>query len=91
MSIPVNIPTPLRGLTGDKETVEATGATIAEIIDDLNKQYPGIGERLLKEDGSLSRFVLICLNDEDVRFLDDKATAVKEGDEVSIVPAVAGG
>jgi len=91
MSIEVSIPTPLRGLTGEKETVEATGSNVGEVIDDLNKNYPGIADRLLKEDGSLNRFIIICVNGEDVRFLDEKATAVKDGDEVSIVPAIAGG
>ncbi|MEM1057620.1 MAG: ubiquitin-like small modifier protein 1 [Verrucomicrobiota bacterium] len=91
MSIEVSIPTPLRNLTAEKETVEATGATIGDVLDDLNKQYPGIGERLLKEDGSLNRFVNIYVNGEDIRFLEERATPVKEGDEVSIVPAIAGG
>ena len=91
MSIMVSIPTPLRGLTGDRDEVEAKGANIAEIIADLEKNYPGIRERLTDGEGNLRRFVNIYINGEDIRFLQDKNTAVKDGDEISIVPAIAGG
>ena len=89
--IPVNIPTQLRRLTGEKDCVPAEGWTIAEIIDDLEFQFPGIKERLCDENGKIRRFVNIFLNDEDVRFLKEEGTTVKAGDEISIVPAAAGG
>jgi molybdopterin synthase sulfur carrier subunit len=91
MPIPVSIPTPLRPLTANLDTVEVDGADIGELITALDKQYPGIGERLLDAQGNLRRFVNVYVNGEDIRFLQDKATAVKAGDEVSIVPAIAGG
>jgi molybdopterin synthase sulfur carrier subunit len=81
----------MRKLTNDQETVEAAGANIGELIEDLEKSYPGIKERLCDENGNVRRFVNIFLNDEDIRFLEDQGTAVKAGDEVSIVPAIAGG
>jgi len=91
MPIPISIPTPLRPITGNLDTVEVDGADIAELIHALDKKYPGIGERLLDAQGNLRRFVNVYVNGEDIRFLQDKATAVKAGDEVSIVPAIAGG
>jgi len=91
MAISVRIPTPLRKLTHDLDTVQADGANIGELLANLDKAYPGIGERLLDESGNIRRFVNIFVNDEDIRFLEDKATALKAGDEVSIVPAIAGG
>jgi molybdopterin synthase sulfur carrier subunit len=91
MSVNVRIPTPLRNLTGDQEVVEANGATIAEIFEDMEKNHPGIGERLCDENGEVRRFVNVYHNDEDIRFKDGKNTAVADGDEVSIVPAIAGG
>ena len=81
----------MRKLTNDQELVQAAGANIGELIDSLEQSYPGIKERLCDQNGNVRRFVNIFLNDEDIRFLDDKATAVKEGDEISIVPAIAGG
>jgi Molybdopterin converting factor, small subunit len=87
----VRIPTPLRKLTGDQEVVTVSGATIGEILENLDKTYPGLGERLCDEEGNVRRFVNIFINDEDIRFLEDKATPVKEADEISIVPAIAGG
>ena len=91
MPIPVSIPTPLRPLTNNLDTVEVEGATISELLASLDKSFPGIGERLLDAQGNLRRFVNVYVNGEDVRFLQDKATPVKPGDEVSIVPAIAGG
>lgn len=91
MAIDVIIPTPLRGMTNNLDTVQAEGATIIDVIDNLNKQFPGIKERLADDQGNLRRFVNIYINGEDVRFLEDKATPVKDGDEISIVPAIAGG
>ena len=87
----VRIPTPLRKLTGEQEVVPATGATIADVLTSLDTTYPGLGERILDEQGNVRRFVNIFVNDEDIRFLEDKATPVKDTDEISIVPAIAGG
>lgn len=91
MAISVRIPTPLRKLTYDLDTVQVEGGNIGELLSNLEKSYPGIGERLLDDKGDVRRFVNIFVNDEDIRFLEEKATALKEGDEVSIVPAIAGG
>jgi len=78
-------------MTNNLDTVHAEGSTISEVIDNLNLQFPGIKERLADDQGNLRRFVNIYINGEDVRFLEDKATPVKDGDEISIVPAIAGG
>ncbi|MDX8401691.1 MAG: ubiquitin-like small modifier protein 1 [Mariprofundaceae bacterium] len=91
MSITVRIPTPLRKLTGGADEVSAEGATIGALIDNLEATYPGLKERLCDENGEIRRFVNIYVNDEDVRFLSGRDTALKDGDEVSIVPAIAGG
>ena len=91
MAVNVRIPTPLRKLTQDKDAVQATGVTIQEIVDNLEKHYPGLKERLCDERGELRRFVNIYLNDEDIRFAPGRQTAVKDGDEISIIPAIAGG
>lgn len=91
MSIKVLIPTPLRGLTNEQETVEAAGGTVAELIGDLEKNYPGMFERLCDENGEIRRFVNIYHNQEDIRFKQGKDTPVTDGDELSVVPAIAGG
>lgn len=91
MPITVRIPTPLRSLTGNKEEVEATGKSIKEIINNMESRYPGIKNRLCDEKGQLRRFINFYLNDEDIRFLQNQDTPVKEGDQISIVPAIAGG
>ncbi|MEI6338083.1 MAG: ubiquitin-like small modifier protein 1 [Verrucomicrobiota bacterium] len=91
MPIQVRIPTPLRKLTGESEVVTVEGATIAAILANLDTSYPGLIERLCDEHGAVRRFVNIFLNDEDIRFLQEKETPVKDGDEISIVPAIAGG
>ena len=91
MSITVRIPTPLRKLTNEQDVVTGDGGTLMACIDGLEDQYPGLKERLLDETGDLRRFVNIYINGEDVRFTDGVNTALKAGDEVSIVPAVAGG
>jgi molybdopterin synthase sulfur carrier subunit len=91
MAISVRIPTQLRELTGGNKIVEAEGNDLSEIIENLEKNYPGIKDRLLDESGNLRRFVNIFLSDEDVRFLDGLNTKVSEGQTVSIIPAVAGG
>lgn len=90
MAITVRIPTPLRTLTQGKDEVEASGKTVRDIIENLEKNYPGLRERLLDDKG-VRRFVNIYQNEEDIRFLDNLDTAVKDGDSISIVPAIAGG
>jgi len=87
----VLIPTPLRKLTAELESVSAAGTNIGELIDNLDKAYPGLKNRLCDETGNVRRFVNIYVNGEDIRFLEEKATAVKDSDEISIVPAIAGG
>ena len=91
MSINVRIPQPLRGLTGNQSTVTGDGATLESLVANLEANYPGMRERMIDEGGQLRRFVNIYVNGEDVRFLDGLGTSLKAGDEVSIVPAVAGG
>jgi molybdopterin synthase sulfur carrier subunit len=91
MAIKVRIPTPLRKLTQDKDTVEATGVDVQAVLNDLESKYPGLKERLCDDRGELRRFVNIYLNDEDIRFSHGKSTTVKDGDEISIIPAIAGG
>ena len=91
MSVSVKIPTPLRKVTNGTSLANADGANVREIIDDLERQFPGMRDRLCDEDGSLRRFVNVFVGDEDIRFLQGLDTALEEGIEVSIVPAVAGG
>ena len=91
MSVTVRIPTPLRKLTQNKPEVEVNGNNIELLIDNLDANYPGIKERIYDESDNIRRFVNIYLNDEDIRFLEGKSTAVNDGDEVSIIPAIAGG
>jgi molybdopterin synthase sulfur carrier subunit len=91
MPVNVLIPTPLRKLTNEQETVTVSAGTIDSLIADLEQQYPGLGGRLTDDAGNLRRFVNIYVNEEDIRFLAGKDTQVKEGDAVSIVPAIAGG
>jgi molybdopterin synthase sulfur carrier subunit len=86
----IRIPTPLRPHAGGLDRVEASGATVGEILAHLGSQYPALRERLFDGD-ELRRFVNVYVNDEDIRYLDDLATPVSPGDEVSIIPAVAGG
>jgi len=87
----IRIPTPLRKLTNNQEEVAATGATLGAVLDELNATFPGLSERIVDETGAIRRFVNIFVNDEDVRFLQEKETPIKEADVVSIVPAIAGG
>ena len=87
----VRIPTPLRKYTGGAEAVPADGATVAAIVADLDKRHPGIRDRICDESGAVRRFVNIFVNGEDIRFLQNLDTAVNAGDEVSVVPAIAGG
>lgn len=91
MPVNVLIPTPLRKLTNEQETVTTGAGTIATLITSLNEQYPGLGARLTDEAGNLRKFVNIYVNEEDIRFQAGKDTPVNEGDTVSIVPAIAGG
>jgi molybdopterin synthase sulfur carrier subunit len=87
----VRIPTPLRKLTGGAEEVNASGKNVGELIGELEKKYPGIKERICDESGSVRRFVNIFVKDEDIRFLQNLETPLGDKDEVSIVPAIAGG
>ena len=91
MSVLVRIPTPLRRMTNGQDKVEVPSGNLGDMVDRLDSAYPGLKDRLLDEDGELRYFVNIYLNGEDVRFLDGLDTATNSGDEVSIVPAVAGG
>ncbi|MFA5780305.1 MAG: ubiquitin-like small modifier protein 1 [Elusimicrobiota bacterium] len=91
MSIKVRIPTPLQKLTDGKSEVESSGKTVIQLIDELEKKYPGIKERLCDEKGNIRRFINIFVNEKDIRFLKGQKTKLKNGDEVSIIPAIAGG
>lgn len=90
MSIQIHIPTPMRQHTSSQATVQVSGGTVQAALADLGQKFPGINERLFDK-GQVRRFVNVYLNDEDIRYLDNLATVVKDGDEVSIIPAVAGG
>ena len=91
MPVKVRIPTPLQKLTQDQGEVALNAKNVKELLDGLEKQFPGIKGRLCDESGKIRRFVNIYLNEEDIRFLNQEATALKDGDEVSIIPAIAGG
>lgn len=91
MSVKVRIPTPLRKLTNNDELVEVKPGTVGEAIVELQSRYPGIKERLIDETGEVRRFVNVYVNEEDIRFLQNQATPIKDGDEISIIPAIAGG
>lgn len=91
MPTKIRIPSPLRQYTNGADIVEATGATIADVLNDLKSKAPGIESRLFKGPATLNRFVNIYVNDEDIRFLKNLETPINPGDEVAIVPAIAGG
>ncbi len=91
MSVSVRVPTILRTYTGGASEVTADGATLAEVLDDLDRSHPGIKARVVDESGALRRFVNVYVGNDDVRFLDDLATATPDGTQVSVIPAVAGG
>lgn len=91
MSVHVNLPTVLRAHAGGAKTVAAGGSTVGEVLSALVEQYPGLAGQVLADGGSLHKFVNVYLNDDDVRYLSALDTPVKEGDELSILPAVAGG
>ena len=91
MHVTVRIPTPLRKFTNDQADVDIDGRTVGEVVDNLEASHRGIKEKLVDEAGAVRRFVNIYVNDEDIRFLDGQDTPVKDGDSVTIVPAIAGG
>jgi molybdopterin synthase sulfur carrier subunit len=91
VSVSVKVPTPLRKVTNGASLVNADASNIRELIDDLERQYPGMRERLCDEDGALRRFVNVFVGDEDIRFMEGIDTTLDDGAEISIVPAVAGG
>lgn len=91
MPVIVKVPTPLRKFTAGSESVEGTGSTVGALVDDLEQRHPGIRERICDDQGKVRRFVNLYVNGEDIRFLQQLDTEVKDGDEISIVPAIAGG
>lgn len=91
MSVRVRVPTPLRKFTQGVDEVNAQGVNVKALVDDLEKSYPGIKERICDETGKVRRFVNVYVNGDDIRFLQNMETALKEGDNISIVPAIAGG
>jgi molybdopterin synthase sulfur carrier subunit len=91
MAKKVRIPTPLRKLTNNEEVVEVQAGTIGEAIAELQSRFPGIKERLVDDNGEVRRFVNVYVNEEDIRFLKNQQTPLKDGDEISIIPAIAGG
>ena len=91
MSVSVRLPTILRTQAGGQSSVSAEGGTVGEVVDDLVRQFPGMGTHLRAADGSMHKFVNVYVNDEDVRYMDRLDTKVSDGDELSILPAVAGG
>ena len=91
MSVKVRIPTPLQKLTQNQSEVSCKGSNIGEIIQSLEAQFPGIKDRLCDSDGKLRRFINVYVNEEDIRFQDGVNTKLKDGDDISIIPAIAGG
>ena len=91
MATTVRIPTPLRKLTGNQDVVEINAANVGAALTELQTRFPGIKERLVDEKGEVRRFVNVYVNEEDIRFLNNQDTPLKDGDEVSIIPAIAGG
>ena len=91
MAVTVRIPTPLQRLTNGQTEVQCSGKTVTELLADLEHKHPGIKERICDEQGKLRRFVNVFVNEEDIRFLQGDQTAIKDGDDVSIIPAIAGG
>ena len=91
MSVEVRVPTALRQHTGGERVVHADGATVAAVLDSLLRQFPGLKDQLMNEEGQVRQFVNIYVNDEDIRYLDRLDTALGDGDNLAILPAVAGG
>ncbi len=90
-TVKVRIPTPLQKLTAGVGEVAGSGATIKEVFGDLETKFPGIRERLYDEEGNLRRFINVYVNEEDIRFLEGEGTGLKDGDDISVIPAIAGG
>ncbi|HXG52345.1 MAG TPA: ubiquitin-like small modifier protein 1 [candidate division Zixibacteria bacterium] len=91
MAVRVRVPTPLRKFTHGADEVDAQGSTVKAIVEDLERKFPGIKERICDENGKIRRFVNVYVNGDDIRFLQNLETSLKEGDSISIVPAIAGG
>ncbi len=91
MSVRVRVPTPLRKFTQGSDEVDVDGATVLAMLEDLEQKHPGIKERIMDESGKVRRFVNVYVNGDDIRFLQNVDTALKDGDSISIVPAIAGG
>lgn len=91
MSVMVRIPTPLQKFTQNQSEVQVAGGTVLEVLNNLEEHFPGIRERLCDERGAIRKFINFYLNDEDIRFMDGEKTALSDGDELSIIPAIAGG
>ena len=91
MAVRVRVPTPLRKLTNGADEVDAQGSNVRTLVEDLERSFPGIKERICDESGKIRRFVNIYVNGDDIRFLQNMETSLKEGDNISIVPAIAGG
>ncbi|MGK7927400.1 MAG: MoaD/ThiS family protein [Spirulina sp.] len=91
MAVKVLVPTPLQKFTNNEATIESSGGNITELIDALETSFPGIKEKICDESGKPRRFINFYVNSEDIRFMENENTALSDGDEVSIVPAVAGG
>ena len=91
MPVVVRIPTPLQKFTQNQSEVQVSGATIDGVVVELDAQFPGIRERLCDDSGAIRKFINFYLNDEDIRFMDGEKTVVQDGDEVAIIPAIAGG
>ncbi len=91
MAILVRIPTPLQKFTKNQSEVRVEGETVSEVIGQLDAQFPGVRERLCDDNGAVRKFINLYLNDEDIRFMDGEETGVKDGDELAIIPAIAGG
>jgi molybdopterin converting factor small subunit len=87
----VKIPTPLRGFTRNQQEVTVDGATVGEVLRELEKRFPGIGPRVLDDKGAVRRYVNVFLNEEDIRFLEELETPVKSSDRITLIPAIAGG
>jgi molybdopterin synthase sulfur carrier subunit len=91
MPMNVRVPTPLRKFTNGADQIHAQGKTVAELVEDIERRFPGIKEKICDEEGQIRRFVNIYVNGDDIRFLKNLETSLKEGDELSIIPAIAGG
>jgi molybdopterin synthase sulfur carrier subunit len=91
MAVLVRIPTPLQKFTKNQSEVQAEGASVREVLDDLDRSFPGLRERLCDDRGAIRKFVNLYLNDEDIRFMEGEKTSLKDGDELAIIPAIAGG